>query len=212
MVSASTPRPGPPPVAPVSGHVEGHRQGHRHAGSTTTATAAVVVGRDGCSVTVGGIQRSVAATKGVTCLLGATVHGPVSVASGASLISIGSVIDGALTATGANLVTLCAPSTLAEAKLACTSGPVTVGDTLADGSPRCRPDSVKGTMSITGATGPVEVARASTTGGLDYIEGTLACRDDTVTPVDKGRPSIAARATGQCSGLATNPSSRFVQL
>ncbi|MGW7683999.1 beta-N-acetylhexosaminidase [Kribbella sp. NPDC054772] len=133
-------------------------------------------------------QGTLTVSSGVACLEGASVSGPVSVATGAGLSASGSTIRGPVTASG-NLL-LCGTS---------ISGPVTV-----TGAARVWLGNRNGDCDGSAVAGPVAVQNntGSTIVSGNQIKGPLSCAGNSPTPTNAGRPNaVSGPKTGQCSGL-----------
>jgi hexosaminidase len=151
----------------------------------TTAHFTVVVNT--CTATVSGTHRGpLVVGSGVTCLVGASVSGPVTVRPGGSLIATSASIQGPVTATGAALIELIGGS---------VGGPVTVVGATSD----VEIDGVRvgGPLVLTGSnTGTAPLLAGNT------VHGPLSCLGNTPAPVDAGRPNtVYGPVTGQCRGL-----------
>ncbi|TDC53303.1 hypothetical protein E1212_06455 [Jiangella ureilytica] len=127
---------------------------------------------------------------GVTCLDGATVNGPITVAAGAGLRSADSRVSGPVRATDALEIEFCGSR---------ITGPVTIagGARVALGSPQdgCDGNMVTGPVSVTGVRGVTVIAD-------NRISGPLACSDNEPAPVDQGFANVVRGPTsGQCDDL-----------
>lgn len=129
---------------------------------------------------------SLTITEGVTCVDGATVRGPVTVAEGAGLQLTDATVRGPLSTTGAATVsiqaseirgpvTLHGTTDLLEIRDATLSGPVTMTDTAETVNP-----------VISGSR----------------INGPLACSGNATPPIDDGAANtVRGAATGDCAAL-----------
>ncbi|MFI9584205.1 Ig-like domain-containing protein [Streptomyces sp. NPDC052236] len=129
-------------------------------------------------------------TKGVTCLDGATVSGPVSVRAGASLQVDGAVIAGPVRADDAAGVVIC------DSRI---SGPVTLSGTssVTIGNPvlGCAPNTI---------TGPVTVTRTHWWNVIagNTINGPLMCGGNAQPPVNNGSTNtVSGPKSAQCRDL-----------
>ena len=138
-----------------------------------------------CDETVSGERNGpLTAADGVTCLSGATVRGPVTVAPGAGLVVTGSELSGQLSTTGAAVVELSDSTVRGPVRL------LGVSDSLVlDGS------RVHGPVEVTGSgAGPVLAGNT--------VTGPLRCSGNEPAPTNDGRPNtVSGPAVGQCAGL-----------
>lgn len=138
-----------------------------------------------CDETVSGERNGpLTVADGVTCLSGATVRGPVTVAPGAGLVVTGSELSGPLSTTGAAVVELSDSTVRGPVRL------LGVSDSLVlDGS------RVHGPVEVTGSgAGPVLAGNT--------VTGPLRCSGNEPAPTNDGRPNtVSGPAVGQCAGL-----------
>ena len=121
---------------------------------------------------------------GVTCVDGASVTGPVTVAAGASLYVFGGKVEGPVNATGAAAVVLVETS---------VSGPVNVTGT--SGQVSLERLTVGGPLRLVGNKGGTVVAG-------NTVGGPLSCTGSTPEPVNNGWVNSASGPkTGQCAEL-----------
>jgi hypothetical protein len=134
-----------------------------------------------CTTTVTGRHHGPLTVRdGVTCLDGATVSGPVTVARGAALVAAGATISGPVTATRAADVVLFHST---------VRGPLTVGTTAGD--VQVLGGTVRGPLTLTGNGAPV---LAGVT-----VHGPLTCAGNTTAPDDlRIANTVRGPATGQC--------------
>ncbi|WP_026162995.1 M64 family metallopeptidase [Kribbella catacumbae] len=140
-----------------------------------------------CTKTITGTQNApLTVVSGVTCLIGATINGPVMVAQGASLVATDTKIAGPVNARKAADLHLLRTT---------VNGPVSLTDTSRS-------------AVLVGATisGPVSVVGASTTEPVvlagNTINGGLACSSNTAKPTNLQAPNhVSGPRAGQCSGL-----------
>jgi hexosaminidase len=175
----------------------------------TWAVPFVATGVPSCtSMLTGNRQGPLTVSSGVACLDGATVAGPVTVASGASLYAIGSTVRGPVTASGD--VLLCGSN---------VSGPVTVTGAsrvwLGNRNGESAATTVLGPVTVTGSAGQVTIDSSSVGGPLtvrnnsgstvvsgNQIDGPLSCTGNSPAPTDAGVPNRAAGPkSGQCAEL-----------
>jgi IgA Peptidase M64 len=123
---------------------------------------------------------------GVTCLEGATVGGPITIESGASLFAIESKITGAVTSQGAATVELIDTTIEGALRVSGSTGTVTVFGTTITGDLTLADNQGKASVLVTGST----------------AGGRVSCSGNAVSPVNGGTPNTFSRgATGQCSGM-----------
>lgn len=181
------------------------------ANSPVTADTAPrsAVGKAGpvCTSTITGRHnRPLLVLGGVTCLVDATVNGPVTVLPGASLVATGGSISGPVSATGPALFTLSGTTVSGPVSVVAASGPVLVEEgrvrgpvsiTLNTGGVRVDTVDISGPVTLTGNSGSEPVVVAANT-----ISGPLSCTGNRPAPVDEDRPNtVRGPATGQCARL-----------
>ncbi len=140
-----------------------------------------------CTKTLTGtLNRPLTLTSGVTCLNAATVNGPTTIKTGASLIATDSKLSGPLTATNAADVQLLRSTINGPVKLTTTThSAVLVGTTIS------------GPTTITNAhtTDPVVLAG-------NTISGPLTCTRNTAVPTDlQAKNHVTGPKSGQCATL-----------
>ncbi|GGM12034.1 hypothetical protein GCM10007977_011500 [Dactylosporangium sucinum] len=146
-------------------------------GLSVPKCARVITGRYAGPLTV---------TSGITCLDNATVAGPVTVASGASIVVTGGTISGPVTALGAAQVTISGTT---------ISGPVTV--TGATGAVTIENARISGPLTVAANTGGTAVVVSGNT-----VSGPLSCSGNDPAPVNNGvKNTVRGPATGQCAKL-----------
>jgi hypothetical protein len=140
-----------------------------------------------CTTTISGQRSGPLVVSGVTCLDGATISGPVSVRSGASLLAIDSSISGPVAATSASAVHLYDTTVRGPLSVRGASGSVAVVDS-----------TIRGPVSLTNsATGDIEPIVARST-----VSGPLSCSGNSPAPINLGAPNtVNGPATGQCAAL-----------
>lgn len=139
-----------------------------------------------CTVTVTGTAANVNASTGVTCLNGATISGPVTVAAGATLVATNSTITGALTATNAATIELVNTSLGGALTLTGTTERITIFGATVSAEASINNSTAATAPLITGST----------------LRGGLACTGNAVAPTSGGTQNTVTRgATGQCGGL-----------
>jgi hypothetical protein len=138
-----------------------------------------------CSATVTGEHAGpLRVQSGVTCVDGATVTGPVTVAAGASLYVFGGKVEGPVNATGAAAVVLVGTS---------VGGPVNVTGTTGEVS-----------LEQVNASGPVRLVdnKGGTLVAGNTVGGPLSCTGSDPAPVDNGwANTVSGPKTGQCAEL-----------
>jgi hypothetical protein len=123
-------------------------------------------------------------TSGVTCVNGATISGPVTVAAGASLIARNAKITGTVTATGAAKVEIISSTLDAGLRLSGTTESATIFGSTIGGDVNVSNNRTAKPILIAGNTVP---------------RG-LACAGNTLAPTNGGTPNVTTRAaTGQCA-------------
>ena len=140
-----------------------------------------------CTSTVTGVHNGpLVVGSGVTCLVDATINGPVQVQSGASLVATGTRIAGPVRADRAADLQLLRST---------VGGPVTA-------------DGVTRSMVAVGSSvnGPVSVTRGRTTEAAvlagNTVEGPLSCSGNAPAPVNLQAPNqVSGPRSGQCARL-----------
>jgi hypothetical protein len=160
-----------------------------------------------CTTTVTGTHAGPLTATGVTCLVGATVNGPVTVRPGASLVATGSTVSGPISATGARQIALDGTTVGGPVSVTGTTGAVSIDN----GS------TINGPLSITGTAGGVTLAGSRVSGPVNLttnegtaqvvvsantIGGPLPCTRNSPAPTNLGMPNTVGGPTvGQCAGL-----------
>jgi hypothetical protein len=123
---------------------------------------------------------------GVTCLVGASVNGPVTIRAGASLVATDSRISGPVTATGSADLQLLRTTVNGPVKLdGTTRSAVLVGSTLS------------GPVTVVGAHTAEPVVLAG-----NAVKGPLSCSGNAVAPVNLQAPNqVSGPRSGQCARL-----------
>ena len=140
-----------------------------------------------CTTTLTGVRNGpLYLRSGVTCLVGATINGPVLVSAGASLVATDSRVVGPVRADGA------ADLHLLRSRV---SGPVSA-------------DGVTRSVVAVGSSveGPVSVTRSRTTEAAvlagNTVGGPLSCSGNAPAPVNLQAPNqVSGPRTGQCDRL-----------
>ena len=140
-----------------------------------------------CTTTLTGVRNGpLYLRSGVTCLVGATINGPVLVGPGASLVATDSRVVGPVRADGA------ADLHLLRSRV---GGPVSV-------------DGVTRSVVAVGSSveGPVSVTRSRTTEAAvlagNTVGGPLSCSGNTPAPVNLQAPNqVSGPRSGQCARL-----------
>ncbi|WP_146228048.1 hypothetical protein [Micromonospora sp. S4605] len=139
-----------------------------------------------CTTTVANRHNGPLTVTGVTCLIGATVSGPVTVRPGATLLAIDSSISGPVSASNAAAVHLYHSTVRGPVSVTGTTGSAAIVDT-----------EIHGPAVLTGGTGTVEPIIADST-----VRGPLACTGNSPAPINLGAANtVQGQATGQCAGL-----------
>ncbi len=139
-----------------------------------------------CTTTVTGKVSGLSVSKGVTCLVGATVAGSAIVSPGASLYAYDSTIAGSFFATGAKELVLRNSTIGGAASITGTSAELALEDT-----------KIGGAALLTANSGdPAPLIAGSTVGGP------LACVLNHPAPVNNGLANtVRGPAAGQCAKL-----------
>jgi hypothetical protein len=165
-----------------------------------------------CDQTITGTHVGrVTADAGGLCLIGATVHGRVSVKDGGRLIIQDSEITGPVIAARASAVSICGSHIEGPVTVANTTAGVAVGDTTSG----CEPSTIVGPLRITDTSGPVVLDRSEVTGKVTIagnssrlatvlagltVHGSLSCSQNAVAPTDSGVTlTVAGAQRGQCA-------------
>jgi hypothetical protein len=164
-----------------------------------------------------GSSSSVVVRSGQSATYCGTIHGSVSVQRGGSFTAEDARITGAVSASGASGVALCA-STIGSSVSIANSSDVMIGDP--DDGVCSAGNTIRGSLSISGS-GPVDLAdnsihgsaaiynnhgsvdNASVEVGANRIGGSLACSANTagVSNGDEGPNTVSGFESGQCKGL-----------
>ncbi|WP_367135872.1 GH92 family glycosyl hydrolase [Saccharothrix sp. HUAS TT1] len=138
-----------------------------------------------CSASVTGEHAGpLRVQSGVTCVDGASVTGPVTVAAGASLYVFGGSVSGPVSATGAAAVVLVGTSVGGPVSVTGTSGQVSL-ERVTVGGPVRLVDNKGGTV-VAGNT----------------VSGPMSCSGSDPAPVDNGWANeVRGPRTGQCAKL-----------
>jgi hypothetical protein len=139
-----------------------------------------------CTSTITGVHGSLFLRSGVTCLVDATINGPVLVAAGASLVATDTRFVGPVRADGAADLQLLRST---------VGGPLSI-------------DGVSRSVVVVGTTvdGPVSVTRARTTEAAvlagNTVDGPLSCSGNAPAPVNLQAPNqVSGPRSGQCAKL-----------
>ncbi|MER7334205.1 MULTISPECIES: sialidase family protein [unclassified Micromonospora] len=144
-----------------------------------------------CAVTITGHHDGPLTATGVTCVQDARLDGPVTVDGGGQLVVTDSVIHGPVRASGAAAVRICGTELDGPLTVSHTSGLVQVGDATND----CAPNSISGSVFLTGNAGGVRLAG-------NTIAGPLECVGNDPSPIDIGEPNaVTGKRSGQCAPL-----------
>lgn len=150
-------------------------------------TATLLRAPAACGRTITGIHDGpLSVASGVTCLTGATVNGPITVAAGATLVATDARITGPISATFAKAVHLLRTT---------IAGPVTLSGTT--GTLELIGSSITGPTTITTTRTPEPAAIAGNT-----ITGPLTCTANTSAPTNLQAPNhITGPRSPQCARL-----------
>ncbi|TCO44999.1 hypothetical protein EV646_109173 [Kribbella antiqua] len=139
-----------------------------------------------CTSTITGVHGSLFLRSGVTCLVDATINGPVLVAAGASLVASDTRFVGPVRADGAADLQLLRST---------VGGPLSI-------------DGVSRSVVVVGTTvdGPVSVTRARTTEAAvlagNTVDGPLSCSGNAPAPVNLQAPNqVSGPRSSQCAKL-----------
>nr|WP_253772621.1 GH92 family glycosyl hydrolase [Goodfellowiella coeruleoviolacea] len=159
-------------------------------GQSTTTLAEVELlasPEPACDTTITDARSGgLAATDGVTCVDGAAITGPVTVARDASLYVRGGSITGPVNAAGADRVVLTGARVTGPVRLVGTTGEVSIEHS-----------QIHGPVELTG-NATTRAPLVSATG----ITGPLSCVDNKPAPVNNGLANTTrGPVTGQCQGL-----------
>src|SRR5699024_10436059 len=122
-------------------------------------------------------------TAGTTCIEGAAVEGPVTVAEGAGLQLTGAFVRGPVTAAGAEVISIQDSEIRGPVSLTGTTGSVEISGSTVSG-PLTIDDTADGVTPILTAS---------------RVEGPLSCTGNAVAPDDDGVPNtVRGPATGDC--------------
>jgi hypothetical protein len=182
-----------------------------------SATASLSISVGGCTTTVSGTTFApLQIGAGVTCITGATIAGPVSIAPGAVVVLTGATIYGPLTAEGAARIAVCDSSIAGPVSVSGSTGHVLIGSAGTGGSPACGGNLILGPVTLTGNSGGVEVGAntiagpATLTGNggpaavvaANTVAGPLSCSANSSNPTNTGKPNtVHGPAQGQCTAL-----------
>jgi hypothetical protein len=150
-------------------------------GTASSFDVSLIPAPPACTRTITGRHNGPLAVRdGVTCLDGATVTGPVTVASGAGLVATGATIKGPVAATRAATVELFRSS---------VAGPLAVTGTT--GAVQVLGGTVRGPVTLTGNVAPVFAGVT--------VHGALTCTRNTTAPDDlRVANTVHGPVLGQC--------------
>lgn len=151
-----------------------------------------------CTTTLSGRRSGVIAGSGVTCLKNATVDGPVTVRSGASLVVTNSVINGSLVATGARAVQLFGSRVNGATRITRTARDVTIAGSTFNGvlalADNTQVFANERYSRLAGAYGPILVGSS--------VSGALTCTGNSAAVKDFGAANrISGAKVGDCAAL-----------
>jgi hypothetical protein len=134
----------------------------RHTLAATYSGSAAYLGSSGsttetvtCTQTISTSQSGKTQITGSGCVLGATITGPVTVSSGATLALVGATVTGTVTVTGGGAVLICGSTLQGALTITNPTGPVTIG------GPACAPNKISAPITVNGASAAVTLARSS---------------------------------------------------
>ncbi|MFL6109749.1 MAG: hypothetical protein ACJ786_00125 [Catenulispora sp.] len=183
------------------------------ANDTSTALNTTV----GCTQTITGTSAPLRITRGTTCVRGATITGNLIVGRGASLVLVGSVVQGRVTASSPGAITICATDVRSGVRVMRATGFVLIGDPGDDG---CAGNTIGGSLTLTKNQGGLEVSHNQKLDNVtlignvgtgpfpddavpeveaNSITGALVCTGNNPAPTNSGLPNtVAGGRTGQC--------------
>ena len=191
-------------------------QGNDSANPPYSASRALSITVGGCTQTITGTHSGqLNLTSGVTCVVGGTLTGPVSVGSGAVLAIQSGQVNGPIQASGAGTVSICTSKLVGRLTVSESTGFVLVGAPSTCGAntmtgPVDLSDNGAGVeLSGNTITGPVTVSDNAGSGapppviGANRITGPVHCAGNVPPPTDNGNPNtVTGPVTGQCGDLA----------
>ncbi|GAA1261321.1 hypothetical protein GCM10009665_58850 [Kitasatospora nipponensis] len=173
-----------------------------------------------CTRTVTGTTGGLSTSGESTCIVGATVNGPVRDAGDGALFISNSTIHGAVLSANATLFGMCGTTVTDTTSVSGASGFVVVGDPGDDG---CAGNHVNGSLLLTGNHGGLEAIANQVLGSVQVqgttgtgpfpedtgaeiegntIGGSLTCAANTPPPTNDGHPNtVTGPRLGQCSTL-----------
>ena len=178
-----------------------------------------------CDRTItGDVPGSVVVSAGTTCLFKATVHGSMTVQSGAAASVLNSTVAGSFSASGAAGLTIC-NSHLSSVSITGSTKFVLVGDG-GDGSSSCAGNTVSGSVNLARQQGGLELGGNTIAGSVivqsnlapgtppgtptedaateiegNQLRSSLVCVSNTPAPVNDGHVNtVAGSRSGQCTG------------
>jgi hypothetical protein len=196
-------------------------------GGTTTSppsnTVTTVVAAACTATQSGPITGSIVVRTGQTlCLTNATVTGSVIINPGGGLVLTNSTVGGSITSTGATAFQLCGSRITGGVSVSGTTGQVRIGGDAGDPGP-CAPNTIGGSVSLTGNTNGVDLVGNRIGGGVsarnnagaiplsedatveiesNRIVGALSCTGNTPSVTnDEGTDNRAAAKLGQCTAV-----------
>ena len=175
-----------------------------------------------CTTNLTGVINGGLTVTGSTCLTNATVNGATTVRPGGALSIRGSRLNGSLTSTNANALTICASSVGRGSSLIIgTAGFVLLGDNGDDGTPACAGNQFAGSLTLDANTGQAELGGNTFRGSVtvnntsgtgpdaesttteieaNTITGKLACTGNVPPPTNDGQPNnVGGSRRGQCA-------------
>ena len=178
-----------------------------------------------CDRTItGDVPGSVVVPSGTTCLFKATVHGSMTVQSGAAASVLNSTVAGSFSASGAAGITIC-NSHLSSVSITGSTRFVLIGDG-GDGSSSCAGNTVSGSVNVSRQQGGLELGGNTVTGSVivqsnlapgtppgtptedaateiegNQLRSSLICVSNTPAPVNDGHVNtVVGSRSGQCTG------------
>jgi alpha-tubulin suppressor-like RCC1 family protein len=200
-----------------------HYSGDTNCAASTSPPLTITVGGRTIS---GNVFGFLTITQPTILAPGTHVFGIVTIRGNGSLDAEGATIQGALTATGGTGLRMCSSTVTGPTSISGMNGVILIGDAGDDGSPGCGANTLRGTVTLTGNAGSLELGgnqiqaavtvnnnhtttistppeNATTTEiEANRIFGTLACTGNTPPPTNDGKPNtVIGPRTGQCTTL-----------
>jgi hypothetical protein len=160
-----------------------------------------------CTTTITGTHSGpLTVSTGRTCLLHATVAGPITVRPGASLVATGGSVSGPIFATRPDLVALSAVTVSGPVTVRGATGPVRIADGSVGGPVALSGNTAGVRLDAVAVSGPVTVTRNAGSHPVavaaNTIDGPLSCTGNRPAPGNESRPNtVRGPVVGHCAGL-----------